>query len=136
MNYRIALCAIILSFASQAQADAPRPSKVRICAHMAKEAGEVQQARKMMADLGILYTANSYFKAREELYKKKLDQAPEDDKVEMEKFLNTARAMDIFIAGEVFKYPSVMPPTFAADQVQAACLRLSDQELVDLLKRK
>lgn len=130
MKVRLALVILILA-ASQSHAQAP---KVKICGRMATEAGETQQARKMMQDVGILYTAESYFKAREELYKRKMDKAPDDQKADMEKALGTARAMDGFIAGEVFKYPSVMPPTFAADQVQAACMRLGDDELITMLK--
>lgn len=128
MKVRLALVILILA-ASQAQA-----SKVKICRRMATEAGETQQARKTMQDVGILYTSESYFKAREELYKRKMDKAPDDQKADMEKAIATARGMDTFIATEVFKYPSVMPPTFAADQVHAACMRLGDDELITLLK--
>lgn len=130
MKIRLALVILILA-ASHAQA-----SKVKICAHMANEAGETQQARKAMEDVDLLYTAKSFFKAREEHYKRTLDKLTDEKRAEAEKSLGMARAMDEFIAAEVFKFPTAMSPTFAADQVQAACMRLSDQELVDLLKLK
>lgn len=130
MKAHVIFAALVLATSSSYA----QSGKVKICGRIATEAAKIQETRKMLDERGILYTANSFFEAREEHYKRKLENVPEAEKADMEKAVALGRGMDVIIANNIFQFPSMMTPTFAADHVHSVCMNMSAQELLGALK--
>jgi hypothetical protein len=125
----LALVLLLVSSSAFAQTK----SQVDLCGEVAKQAANLQKLRGVMARIEMVYTASSFFKAREEHYPVVRANNPSISPEDLEKMIVIMRKMDTFVAGKVFAFPSSSPMISVGDWAQSRCLELTPDQLLEQL---